>query len=444
MDEPKSTPVPTKSGGLPLWTVLVALLVLALLGAASLGAILYFTRSDKAKLERQIQAMESQKARAKIDEQKAADDAKLTLARNRQDEILTQARNATNVLGRLLQEQNAATDEAAALKTSEAGRSVAQHPDLLAQARRLYETDLPGLASAGDIIGKLESVRRIEQQLASALGTTYEPAAEMSVTAQNASTWGEQEQRKVSQVRILVASLVQESKIKVAKTALTANSPNLETAIRDLIQAEAATRQKAIQEKTAEAKTEAADTVAKAEAQRILEEARIQASNIVAQANEEKAKQKRTAVVLQAQRQVQDTKAQVEALQQLDEAQKIKLRQKASRPDVQTTLAPFITPGLWTIATGMGGYKEIDKKPLSYTAIKGAGALNPTSEGLHSLVKIATHDRNDRPKWNDIKLRNEISSRFLKSPERIAMVKERQALLNELAPVLVEMKLLEP
>ncbi len=446
MDTPTPTPASPekKSGGIPLWTVLIGLLVLAMLGAASLGAVLYFTRSDKAKLERQLQAVESQQKRAKIDEAKAAEDAKLALARNRQDEVLASSRNATNQLGRLLQEANAVTSDAIALKSNESGSRIAQHPDLVAQARRLYEVEIPGFASQVDIVSKLEAVRRIEQQLVSALGTTYEPAAELSTTAQTASTWADQELRKVAQARALVSSLIQESKIKVASAPLTSSSPTLEAAIRQMIQTESAAKQQTIVAKTAEAKTEAADTVAKAEAQRILEQAQIQASNIVTQANEEKAQQNRSAVVLQAKSKVEDTKAQVEALQQLDEAQKVKLRQKASKPDVQSTLAPFITPGFWTIAAGSGPYKEIEKKPLSYTAIKGSGALNSTSEGLQTLVKIATYERNDRPKWSDIRKHGDTTTKFLRIPEKITLAKERQALLVELAPVLVEMKLLEP
>ena len=81
---------------------------------------------------------------------------------------------------------------------------------------------------------------------------------------------------------------------------------------------------------------------------------------------------------------------------------------------------------------------------IADTAIKGSGALNSTSEGLQTLVKIATYERNDRPKWSDIRKHGDTTTKFLRIPEKITLAKERQALLVELAPVLVEMKLLEP
>lgn len=427
-------PKPSKSRGLPIWTVLIVLLVLAMVGLASLGGILYFTRSDKAKLERQLQAEETRQAQAKIDQQKAAENEKLTIARNRQDEVLAQTRSATNILGRLLQAINTLNADATALKSNEAGRSVATNPDLVAQARRLYESDIPGLATETETVGKLESVRRIEQQLVTAQGTIYTPAAEMAVSAQNASLWGEQELRKVAQVQNAVSGLVRESKIKVTSAAQTAASLTLEAAIQQLNEAESAMRQRAILEKTAVAKANAADTVGNAEAQRILEEARLKAGQIVADAQAAAAKQAREATVKHAESKVEDTKAALVAKQKEDDATRLKLREKASRPDIQNKLAPFITPGFVQISG-----QSYDKKPFSLKQLQSSGALAQTPQGLRALVMVASSRKDQiRPRWH-------LSQSWITKPgTELEMVKDVQQLLIELGPVLVEMEMLQP
>lgn len=422
-----------KPSGLPIWTALIALLILALVGVGALVAIWHNARSDKAKLQRQIQALENQRARDKVEEGKATEQAKLAVARTRQEEVLAQARNATNVLTRLLKQANQVMSDAVALSTNEMGRSVALHPDLVTQARRLFEVNLPSLAPTSDVISRLEAARRIEQQLVDATGTTFEPTPDLMVTTQNSALWSEQELRKVAEAQTLLSGLIQESRIKVAPAPLTPNSPTLQSAISQAAQAELATRQRTIVEKTTEAKGEAADTIAKAEAQRIIEEARIQASNVLAQANEVKAQQQREAMVRTAEGKVQDSKAKVEAVTKEDEARKIELRKKASEPEIQTKLAPFITPGYW-----QPGTLSTEKKAYSYNQLQGSGALDSTKAGLQKLAHIATDPRDKlRPRWK-------LGPNWLLKPEQLEKVKEAQQLLTELGPVLVEMNLLEP
>lgn len=430
---PVSTP-PPKPRGLPLWSAIIALLVLALLGLASLGALLYFTRSDKAKLERQLQAQEAKQAQTKLEEQKVAADTKLTLARTRQDEVLAQSRNATNVLTRLLQANNDLIAQATALKGNEAGRNVALHPELVAQARRIYESDLAGLISTDEIVAKLESVRRIEQQIVTSQGTSYEPAANLSVNVQNAVQWADQARRKVSQVQASVSDLVSESKIKVTSATITPNSPTLESAIAKLSEAESGSSQRAIVAKTAQANVAATETVGNAEAQRIVEEARIQAAKIVSDAKDAAAKQERADSLRQAENKVEDTKTAVAAKQKEDNALQIKLREKASRPEIQTKLAPFITPGFVQVK-GM----SYEKKSYSLAQLQSAGLLAQTPQGMRSLNLLAS-SRKDliRPRWH-------LSPNWLSKPgAEFEMVKETQQLLIELGPALVEMKLLEP
>lgn len=447
METPNAAPekeAPPPAKGIPLGVFMVALFVVALIGVASLVAILYYTRSDKARLERQMVEMQVRQEQAKLNEKKAADDTKLALARNKQDEVIAQARGATNVLSQLLAEVRALNSAAEILKSSDAGRLVAVYPDLVAQARRFYQTELPAVAADADIVTKLESIRRIELQVAEAVGTTFEPGADLRVTAQNTALWAEPERQKVSQVRSILGSLVRESKVKVTGGPVTAASPTLEEAIRRLTESESAVRQQLITQKTAEAKNEGDVTLAQAEAKRVLDQAKAEAQRVIDEATEIKAQATRDSKVRSAQAKLEDAKADVAARDTLDEATLTRLRQRAADPSVQATLAPLITPGLWTPAAGSGAFKEIEKKPLSLSALKASGALNPDANGLRALVYIACNFYNDRPKWRDISPKGQNLSAFLKDPQRVALAADRQKILIEVAPVLVEMKILEP
>lgn len=434
---PSPTPKPApKSKGIPLWTALVALVLLALVGIAALGAVWYYTRSDKARLERKLKELEAQQTRAKIEEAKADASAKSAVARNQQEQVLEQARKATNALTHLLQDANQLAADAESLKSNETGRAVALHPDLLAQARRFFETELPALPSSKDIISKLEGARRIELQLASSLGTTYEPTDAVAGEAHDGVMWAEQQSRAVDKCRALLSALVQESKVKVAPTPLSVSSPTLGTAIQQLNQSDATSRQQTIVEKTSQATTQAVDTIAQANAERILTEARIQASNILAQANEAKTQQERETLKRQAESKVEDSKARVAASQSEDEAKRVELRKKAADPEVQNQLAPFLTPGYWR--PGAAGNISYDKKPHSLSQLQGSGALDESLAGLRKLADIACSTRDQlRPRWK-------LPQYWPKNPQQLEKVKAAQQLLIELGPVLVELKMLEP
>ncbi|MHB1309377.1 MAG: hypothetical protein ACYC23_20075, partial [Limisphaerales bacterium] len=293
MSSQPTLPTRSKSRGLPLWTALLLLLLLAVVSVVALGAFLYFARSDKARLEREVATLQADQQRSQLAETRAAEEAKAALARNRQDEVLAQARAATNVLERLLVSAARLTTEATAIQTSEEGRRIALHPELVAQARRLYETDLPALAGTREIVTRLEGARRIEQQILAAAGTAYQPEAQLGVDAQAFALWGDQELRRVNQNLTLLTGLVQESKIKVTSRTLTASSPTLDGAIRQLAERETAQNQRSIVEQTAGASREAAQTVGQAEAERIVGAAKAEAARILAEAQESAAQQRR-------------------------------------------------------------------------------------------------------------------------------------------------------
>lgn len=415
----------------------VALAVLAgvaVVAALLLGCVLYFSLGSKARLEKQVRQDEEQRVQADRDRQKAADEAKLALARNHQDEVLAHARNAANVISRLQADANRLASEADALKTSSGGRLVALDADLVAQARNFYDAHLREMPSALDITTKLESARRIEQQVLKSLGSAYEPEAELKVTAQNAALWAEQADSKVSQTQTLLDALVRDAKVKNPAGTIPPDSPTLETAVENLKQDEAAERQKGRVRRTDEANKIGNAAVAEAEAKRIIEEATLKAAKMMSDAKKSKADFEQQQALDNAQGLVVAATNQVAINKAQSDARKTVLRQKASDPKIQAKLSPFITPGIWQIK----GPGTTDFKPLSFTQLQTAGALDPS--GLQKLVSIArNHYDKVRPRWNFLSLNIERSR-----PEEVKSAREVQDLLNELGPVLVELGQLQP
>jgi hypothetical protein len=413
--------------------ICVGVLILAVAG---LGLAWYLSFSDKAKLERQVRDLETQQKRSEVERKKADGETKNALAKNQQNEVLVLVRQATNAMESLLHSAQRLTAGLASLKTNAVGRTVALHPDLVAQARRLYDNEAQAFASVPQIVERLESARRIEQQLLAALGTTYEPDATIPGTVQSTLLWAESEQRKVNQTESLLTGLQRESKVKVLLTAPPADPPTLTAAIQQLMESETGQRQKTILAKTTEAKSQATDAVAKAEADRIVTEAKAEADKILMAARETAAAQQRDGTVKQAEIQAKQSDANLQSKKIIDAATMNSLKEKAARPDIQAKLAPFITPGY----LGFSGI-SYDKQPLSYAGLQTFGALNPTATGLQQLVNIA-YDRNDkvRPRW---KL-GQNSRSWQGRPEYAEFVKESQALLIELGPALVELGMLKP
>ena len=481
MAEQLPLPNPPKSRGISMWMILVGLLVLAAISIAALGGFLYVSQNKSKQLERAFQEQRDEQERTRIAAEKAAAEARLALARNRQEEVLAQVRQATNVLERLLQSLNQVTSEATALKTSDAGRRVVLHADLLAQARHLYDTDLPALAPLSDIITKLENARRVEVTIVANLGRAYEPEAGLAGTAQNAALWAEQEQRRVAQAQGVVTSLVRESAIKVTTATLNADSPTLEAGLRRLAEAEAAERQRILVAQTVPATSNAMVMQAQAEVQRILEAARAQSnemvrvvqeqeklrqaanqigkaqtdaavaaaaeeakrilqealaqSNRMAMAMQEKADaQRREDELRQASNKVTVANVTVQVKTQEEEASKVELRKRASDPSVKSKLAPFLTPGYWQV----NGRNSYERLPLSYTQLRNAGALEPSRAGVKKLGELGSGGANrERPRWV-------LPTNWTTNPAQFEKVKDAQQLLIELGTVLVEMKLLQP
>ena len=432
--EPKSNE--PKRRGIPIWAALTALLVLAVTSIAILAFVLHRTTSDKSRLEKQTQALELEKGKAEIDRQKAAEEAKLAIARTRQTDALAQVRIATNACAALLQNLQEVEKDASALRTSDAGRQIARHPDLVILARRLYEVDLRELPQKSLVISKLEGVRRLESQLVAAAGTSFEPDASFVGTAQSDMIWANQEASKVQRARSLIATLAEEGKIKIPPQGSTEKSVTLETAIANLAQSEVAARQREITEKTTVATTSATASIASAEAEKILNDAKLQAARILEQAKAQSLKQEQEQLLRDAERKIEESKVKVAVNQATDEAQKVQLRAKAKDPKLLAKLAPFTTPGYLQ----MNG-NSYEKKPHSYRALVQAGALAQTQAGLQAMVNVAfTRSDKLRPRLH---FHFDNAHGWQRRPEDREMVTELQQLLIELGPTLVEMGLLQ-
>jgi len=407
---------------------------IAVVAALLLGGVLYFTWSSKAKVENQLRQAEAERVRADLDRQKAVDQANLALARNHQDEVLANARNATNLIGRLQAEANRLTSEADALKTSKDGRLVALDADLVAQARNFFDVQLRKVPPPLEVTTKLESARRIEQQILKSLGTTYEPEADLKATVQTAAFWAEQNAAKVSETQTLFDVLLRDAKVKNPAGTIPPDSLTLEAAMAKLKQDEAATKQQGYVRLTDDAKKKKDAILAETEATRIVEEAKIAAEKILSDARKADEDFQRQQALVKAQGLAAATTNQLAVDKVKLDAQKAVLRQKASDPQIKAKLAPFITPGLWQIK----GLTTTDFKPLSYTQLQTAGALDSSS--LHKFVAIArNHYDKVRPRWNFSSLNIDRCK-----PEEVKSAKEAQDLLIELGPVLVDMGLLQP
>jgi Tfp pilus assembly protein PilV len=75
MEPIELVPKNSQRQGIPLWAALAALLVLAVSSIAVLAYVLNKATNDKARLERQAQNWELEKAKVEIDRQKAEYDA---------------------------------------------------------------------------------------------------------------------------------------------------------------------------------------------------------------------------------------------------------------------------------------------------------------------------------------------------------------------------------
>lgn len=439
-----ATNKPTQSRGLPVWTLLVTMLVGGLILIGLLITLIIFAR-DRSNARAQAEASKAERAEleARTEKDRKQLQETRTLALQRRELVLSYTANATNLLGRLLTDLRETTTMAEALRSNDAGRQVAAHPNLVAQARRFYENTLPALPSPSDVVARLEGARRIQQTLIKDVGSTFAPGDETTMHVQAYTVWAEQHLERVYEAHVALRSLVGESTIKVNTAPVTDSSPTLDEAIALLREAESARFQRTMLaemdaaeqqrlENLARAEADAIVSKAQVQAAKITEDARIAAEKIRREMEEARLRDEIESMEERGGRTVRKSEADVALQRQELEAEKIRLREKASRPEVRQALSPFITPGLWQV----GHRVSYEMQPLSLTAIRNFGALEQSEQGMMQLYEIgATMGDRVRPRWR-------IPRNFLQNPEQNRMVQHAQLLLIELGEVLVEMGLL--
>jgi hypothetical protein len=402
---------------------------------AAFGFLVYYIRSDNAKLRHDVAKVEAQNLQIQLDAKKAANEGQLAEARSSQANLLVSVRQATNTLAALLQSCADLQARFSDFSTNSAGQEAALYPDLVAQARHLYENDAADIPASIAIVQRLESARRIEQQLVEASGTAYVPDDGIKQSVQEVNSWAQLNAEKVNTAATALASIRREAKVKVFTGTRPAEPMTLQVAIKRLDEADVIAQQNVILEKTTGAKSSAADVIAQAEADKIIAQAKAKAQDIMRAAEDDAAARKRAAQIQDAEGKAKDTAVGIKSQQILDEAEHQRLLAKADDPQVKFKLAPLSTPGYFQYPA-----TDVVKKPVSMKALEAAGAFNQTKEGMNGLVNflIAPQDK-VRPR-----LRLYYAYGWMQNPDQIEQVTAIQNLLIELRPVLVEKGILSP
>lgn len=422
-----------RRGAAPLWVLLVFLLVLLVIAVGVLGYIAYSSYSQTARIEKEKAALqlaaEEQKNKehaADLERQKGEDAARQALAKNQQEAFALRARNLTNDLGTILTTIPALEAQLEALSTGDAGRKVAVFPDLVVAARSLFQTEVPQLPTRPDTIQRLESIRRLLQQLADHAGTAFEPTPDMTATLEDTRIWTDTARHRQDNAKAVATTLLSEAQVKLPPDNAPAQPPTLKDAIAALSTQEWDERQRITTQKTVEAQKVATATTADATTNAIINQAKIEADRRKAEED-----QKRAAADIE----IAQNQAQIE----ID-----KLRAEARTAQVQQALTAFTTPGSWIVTPGMGpkfstGTQRI---PVSLSGLQSAGCLDKTTDGLIKLWHAASskHDKL-RPRWPAIGSRPKAA---LQDAEKYNRVTTAQDYLIRLGPYLVEQGSLSP
>ena len=186
--------LPTRPRGIPLWVLVVGMLLLAGVGIAALATTL--VRSN---------------ALHPSEDETPSKSSAITF---RQMEFLSLAAHATNAVTAALTTVARVRFEAEDLFTNDVGRRVARNYELVRQAQRLYVEEIPRLPGSAELAAKLEGIRRIERFVAASPGTNEAQLLEFNAAVQEAAVFAEQTTIRCYPVRMLLASLVEESKFR--------------------------------------------------------------------------------------------------------------------------------------------------------------------------------------------------------------------------------------
>ena len=213
---------------------------------------------------------------------------------------------------------------------------------------------------------------------------------------------------EVAKVRDEMATKLAEAKAAMAKqeaeTKLEENLKDFQGEMNALVADGAAAREKTLAEKgVARAEIEAASEMLKVEAEKILTEATVAAAGM------------------------------------RKELEHKRLVSEIKTLGVVGYLAPFTSGGFWNPITRKAG-NNIDPEPFSLLALRSSGALDPTMDGLHRLLRYGSY-KNDtvRPRWEYLG-----KKQFSGSTSKRAQVKKAQDYLIKYGEALVKEKHLLP
>lgn len=324
-------------------------------------------------------------------------------AKSRQRTFLAQAREVWRLLDECDQELKVWSDQVMPLLENETGRKLAADPSLVRQFKAVYSQDRPSPELAGELRTALDDL-----------------AAPMKLALDDEHD-----------VRIPQVDSVEELKrlhaeARTLRDGLRAPRQRLDALVSAArpLQPQEASLQKAI--------IELQNAELLAETRKI--ESEVAEANRMATAGKAKAAVK-----------LVETEAQAAIEAKVAAAEKTRLIAKSKSPEVKRYLATFLAKSYFQ---PKGNYLSVqyerttDDLPMSFTRIESSGALDPSVNGLRTLVVLASagfsppNNWHGRPPWQfDIQT-------FTWSKSDQEFIQKAQDLLRELGPTMVELEML--
>lgn len=351
----------------------------------------------------------------------------LDIAKSRQQTIVHRAERLRAQIASIQADVKHWNRQVETLWDEDLGRQLAVHADLVQQFRALTEQELPETTQVADLSVTLESlVRPYEEALRLEDDGTPPPPQ----LAENLDSM----EIKLSVIGKAWKAAVKQLDTLVERVQLRGSETNSET-LREIVG-------KLETEDTESLNQELAEMKRKADEDR-------RQKLLAAEAERQQSETQRELDQLQQAEEELQKKHEEAAQARRDDEQRARLRRKAQTPDVQRYLANLMAPGFMQPVRGqepLGGIefqRTAEKGPISFTALKSLGALEPTVTGLMKLNICCGSAGNfvtptDRPRWQFPFHYREWSD------DDQAFIRRAQDLLNELGPILVELEMLSP
>ncbi len=180
-------------------------------------------RDVETQLNRQQLSAEYLQAREKLQrEQLEAEhrllenDARFTLARNRQDETLTTVRLAITNLEFICELSHGVSLRLTELHTNSIGARLSYYPELVRVAARIYSEAGKSLPAAAEVEQQLLSARRIEQTITDMLGKPYNPTDTLFSSARNIYSFSKTNRENLALLVQQIAGLEKDLALKPA------------------------------------------------------------------------------------------------------------------------------------------------------------------------------------------------------------------------------------